>query len=168
MAETFSQHEAIPAAYPTGDDDALWQRIEAHCAQRWTERSVVWIADGPGAWRPPLSPVSITSTEVWSGGEYEPVTLEPSPLGGLYLPRYGPYSITATVGADNPAPAAVLEAFARLKAYCDADHGGLPGVSSYSVNTGQISEQFRRNPAFIARALEMSGAADLLRPYRRA
>lgn len=168
MAETVSQFEEIPETYPTEDDDHLWQRIEAYCARRWTARSVVWIVDGPGAWKPPLAPYAITSTEIWNGGEYEPVTLDASPMGGLYLPRYGPYSISATVGADTSAPAAVYEAFDRLKAYAEADHGGLPGVSSYSINTGQLSEQFRRDPAHMARALEMSGAADLLRPYRRA
>lgn len=167
MAETVNQFEGTPEDYPTAGDDALWQRIEAHCAQRWTPRQVVWTVDGPGPWRPPLGPAEIVASEVWQGGAYEPVTLEASPLG-VHLPLRGPYQITCTVGADNAAPAAVLEAFDRLKAFASADHGGLPGVMSYSLNTGTISENFRRNPAFMARALEMSGAADLLRPYRRA
>ena len=168
MAETVNQQEAIPEAYPTEGDDAIWQRIEGWCAQRWTPRQVVWIVDGPGAWKPPLAPYNITSTEIWQDGEYQAVTLEASPMGGLYLSRYGPYRLTATVGADNPAPAIVMQAFQRLKGFAEADHGGLPGASSYGVTTGQISENFRRNPAFMARALEMSGAADLLRGYRRA
>ena len=88
-------------------------------------------------------------------------------MGGLVLP-HGTYRITATVGADNPVPAVVLQAFDRLRDYIEAEPVGVPGASSYSINLGQISENFRRNPAYIARALEMSGAADLLRQYRRA
>ena len=168
MAETVNQQEAIPATYPTEGDDAIWQRIEGWCAQRWTPRQVVWIVDGPGAWKPPLSPATITTTEIWRNGAFEAKAPEVAPHGGLNLLHCGPYRLTATVGADNPAPAIVMEAFQRLKGFAEADHGGLPGASSYGVTTGQISENFRRNPAFMARALEMSGAADLLRQYRRA
>lgn len=168
MAATVSQFEATPAEYPTEGDDHLWQRIEAWCAHRWTPRGVVWIVDGPGDWRPPLAPVVLLPAEVWQAGAYEPVTLEETPLGGLRLPLHGPYRITGTAGADNPAPPAVQEAFERLKSYLDADPGTPPGVSSYSVNLGQISESIRRPATWQARALEMSGAADLLRAYRRA
>lgn len=167
MADTISQVEAIPAAYPTADHDALWQRIEAYVAHRWTERSVVWIVDGPGHWRAPLTPVSGLSAEIWKNGAYEAVTLEASPMGGVVLPR-GTYRITATVGADNAVPAIAMRAFERLRDYIEAEPVGVPGASSYSINLGQISENYRRNPAYIARALEMSGAADLLRQYRRA
>jgi len=167
MADTISQVEAIPAAYPVPDRDALWQRIEGYVAHRWTPRSVVWIVDGPGHWRAPLTPVSGLTAEVWNNGAYEAVTLEASPMGGVVLP-VGTYRITATVGADNAAPEIVLQAFDRLRAYVEAEAVGVPGASSYSINLGQISESFRRNPAYMARALEMSGAADLLRNYRRA
>ena len=167
MADTVSQVEAIPASYPTSNQDALWQRVEGYVAHRWTERSVVWIVDGPGHWRAPLTPAVITTTEVWKNGAYEAVTLEASPMGGLDLPD-GTFRITGTVGADNAAPEIVLQAFDRLSDYLEADAGGVPGASSYSINLGQISESFRRNPAYLARALDMSGAADLLRNYRRA
>lgn len=50
-----------------------------------------------------------------------------------------------------------------------ADEHDRAGVSEYSVNMGgAISEACKRNPAWLARALDLSGAADLLRPYRRA
>ena len=88
-------------------------------------------------------------------------------MGGLVLP-VGTYRITAAVGADNAVPAIVMQAFERLRDYIEAEAVGVPGASSYSINLGQISESYRRNPAFMARALEMSGAADLLRGYRRA
>lgn len=167
MAETISQVEAVPAAYPTTGHDALWQRIEAYVAHRWTERSVVWIVEGPGHWQAPLTPVSDVTVEAWADGSYSPATPEASPLGGLILP-VGTYRITATVGADNPAPAIVLEAFNRLRAYFEAEDFGVPGASSYSVNLGQVSESVRRSPAWMAHALQHSGAADLLRQYRRA
>lgn len=167
MADTISQVEATPAAYATENHDAIWQRIEAHVAHRWTERSVVWIVDGSGHWRAPLTPALITTSEAWRNGAYEGVTLEASPMGGLVLP-VGTYRITATVGADNAVPAIVMQAFERLRDYIEAEDTGVPGASSYSINLGQISENYRRNPEYVARALEMSGAADLLRQYRRA
>ncbi len=64
-------------------------------------------------------------------------------------------------------PAAVSEAFRRLAEYL-ADATDRAGVSSYSVNMGgAIEESYQRNPAWVARAMELSGAADLLRPYKR-
>lgn len=78
----------------------------------------------------------------------------------------GPYRFTATVGGGD-VPAAVSEAFRRLAEYL-ADDPERSGASSYSVNMGgAIEESFNRNPAWIARALDLSGAADLLRPYKR-
>ncbi|TQE95020.1 MAG: hypothetical protein FKY71_17400 [Spiribacter salinus] len=64
-------------------------------------------------------------------------------------------------------PAAVSEAFRRLAEYL-TDATDRAGVSSYSVNMGgAIEESYQRNPAWVARAMELSGAADLLRPYKR-
>ena len=42
------------------------------------------------------------------------------------------------------------------------------GARSYSAEVGQLSESFTRDPAWQSKALHQSGAADLLRPYRRA
>jgi len=167
MADTISQVEAIPAAYPTEDNDALWQRVEAYVAHRWTERSVVWIVDGPGHWRAPLTPVSGLSAEIWKNGAYEAVTLEASPMGGVILP-HGTYRITATVGADNPVPAIVMQAFERLRGYVEAEVVGAPGAYAVSMREGQLSQSIRRKPEWMAQALVLSGAADLLRQFRRA
>jgi len=77
------------------------------------------------------------------------------------------FRVTATVGSDDEPPEAVLEAFRRLAEYL-ADEPDRSAASSYSVNMGgAIEESYNRNPAWVARALELSGAADLLRPYRR-
>ncbi|MFC3118193.1 hypothetical protein ACFOHS_07925 [Jhaorihella thermophila] len=42
------------------------------------------------------------------------------------------------------------------------------GAGQYSVTIGQITETFTRNPGWQARGMQLSGAGDLLRPYRRA
>ncbi len=177
MATTLKEDEAIPASYPTVpsltipaamlDQAALWQRIEAYVAHRWTPRAVVWIVEGCGEWTPPLSPATITETEVWMpDAEWLAVTLAPSPLGGLVLAGDGPWRITADVGG-GPTPQAVREAFRRLAEYL-TDATDRAGVSSYSVNMGgAIEESYQRNPAWVARAMELSGAADLLRRYKR-
>lgn len=176
MAATLHQKEETPASWPTitGLSDAaaaldqafLWQRIEAWVAWRWSERSVTWIVEGPGDWVPPLAPATITASEWWSGDDWHYFVPRPSPLGGIDL-GYGHVRIVATVGA-GPVPADVAQAFTRLAEYVATESGGLAGASSYGVNLGQISENYRRSPAWLARAMEWSGAADLLRPYRRA
>ena len=175
MATTLKELEAIPASYPsvTGlsadaaalDADALWQRIEAYCRMRWTAREVVWTVEGPGAWEAPLSPATIGTVEVWEGGAWVEYSPAASPWDGYDLPGDGPYRITADIGGGN-VPAAVLEAFRRLAEYL-AEKPDRSGVASYSMDIGDLKESYERNPAWLARAMELSGAADLLRPYKR-
>lgn len=169
MAETIYQDEAIPAAYPISEigSDAIWQRIEAHVAHRWTPRAVIWIVEGPGEWVPPLAPAEVTTLEVWQAGQWVEVPAVNAPRG-IELHAASRYRVTATVGDNATLPEGVGAAFDRLKAYVEADHGGVPGASSYAITTDQLSETIRRDPAFLARAIHNSGAADLLRPYRRA
>lgn len=178
MAETMKQTEALPAEYPTVtayahrdesllpddveiDASIIWQRIEAYIAYRWTPREVVWLVEGEGDWTPPLTPATITASEVWESGGWSTVTLMEGPYGYDFAGD-GPYRITATVGGGE-LPEAVEEAFWRLH--------------EYSVG---IAGSFREEPAFrntgdteivsnwTGKALQLSGAADLLRPYRRA
>ncbi|PTQ72736.1 hypothetical protein [Celeribacter persicus] len=178
MAVTLKEVEEIPASYPDApanlsaaaaalDTDAIWQRIEAYCSRRWTTREVVWIVEDNGDWCPPLSPLTITSEEVWNGEGWETATdLYASPYGGYRLTTEGPHRFTGTAGGVD-VPAAVSEAFRRLAEYL-ADEPDRAGVSSYSVNMGgAIEESYQRNPAWVARAMELSGAADLLRPWKR-
>ena len=165
MAETWHQKEAIPATYPTAESPALWARLEAYTAHRWTPRAVTWLLNGRGGWFAPVALAELVEADRGAGGAWEETTLSPAPMG--YVMPCGRFKVIATVGADNAAPAVVLEAFDRLKAYVTAELGGVPGASTYSVNIGQLSESISRNPAFMARALDNSGAADLLRPYRR-
>jgi hypothetical protein len=66
-------------------------------------------------------------------------------------------------------PAAVNEAYRRLAEYLASTDDAPAGASDYSagLGSGAITESFSRAPTWVARALINSGAADLLRPYRR-
>ncbi|MDN5872795.1 MAG: hypothetical protein L0H29_00230 [Sinobacteraceae bacterium] len=165
MAATLHQTEGVATH---GGDHAqhLWDRLEAYVAHRWVAREVTWIICGGGEWKPPLTPAVIDKAYIWTGDDWEETTLAPAPIG-FTVPE-GRLKIEATVGANNTAPAAVKEAIQRLSDYVTAETIGAPGASSYSANVGQLSESISRHPAFMARALDNSGAADLLRPYKRA
>ncbi|CAM5476612.1 hypothetical protein FALB51S_03350 [Frigidibacter albus] len=172
MIETIAQFELHPAEYPaitglTGDELATaWQRIEAYTAYRFSPRTVTWLLKSSGGeWVLPLRPASSVTAKIWTGDGYATVTLASAP-GGWKVPC-GRYEISATVGA-GPVPAAVATAVKRLADYL-AQESPLPaGLRSYSANVGQLSETVSGDPAMRARALQNSGAADLLRPYRRA
>ena len=178
MATLIKQTEALPAAYPAigGLSDAaralgkeiIWQRLEPYIVTRYSERAVEWIAEGPGEWVPPLSPATIATVQVWSrAGVWETATLCASPLGGYWLPCTGPYRFTAIAGSDDdPPPVAVREAFRRLAEYLVASPG-KPGATTESVSIGEMSRSIRRDASWMAQALQNSGAADLLRPYRK-
>lgn len=178
MVETVRQTEGLPTLYPDAPEglstaaaaleaDFIWQRIEAYVAHRWTERTVEWIVEGCGEWQAPLTPATIATVETWRADAWETVTLSPSALGGYVLPG-GTYRFTGTVGDDEAeVPAAVLEAFRRLAEYM-AGKAGKPGAVSESVSAGSVSISTRRSASWIAEAMQNSGAADLLRNYRRA
>lgn len=178
MVETIRQDEAIPASYPATptlstaaaalDLDMIWQRLEGYQAHRWTERAVIWIVEGCGEWRPPLTPATVTTVEVWQSEAWVAVTVSATALGGFLLPGDGPYRLTGTVGVDGAAvPAAVTEAFRRLAEY-SAGKSGKPGARSESIGAGSIRLSHTRSPSWMADAIQNSGAGDLLRPYRRA
>lgn len=162
------QAEAIPESYPdvdgvTGDALAIaWQRVEHFIAWRYSPREVVWRVEADGCeWQAPLAPV--VSLTVQNGDEtpYEP---ESGPLGGWMLPC-GIVTVTATVGA-GPAPAAVLEAVKRYAGFI-ASVAQLPaGITR--IGSGALSLSYRADQVNSAMALVNSGAADLLRAYRRA
>ena len=176
MTATLKQTEAVPASYPVTPSglsaaalalsaQMIWQRIEAYTSARWTARAVVWTVEGPGEWEPLLTPATVTLAEEWTGTAWQTSTPDASPLGGYDL-ACKTYRITATVGSGT-VPAAVNEAFKRLAEYM-AKAERLPGASSYKVDIGgAVSLSVDRSPTWLARAMINSGAADLLRPYRR-
>ena len=175
--EILQRDEAVPAFHPAPPSglsleammlnvSALWARIEAHTAHRFTTREVVWTVEGPGEFKPALQPATITAREVWDGVAWITASLSDGPLGGVLLAGQGPYRFTADVGGgDVPAP--VSEAYRRLAEYL-AEDGNPAGASSYSYRLGDVEETTQRSPAHVARALQNSGAADLLRTFRRA
>ncbi|WP_084421837.1 hypothetical protein [Henriciella litoralis] len=176
MAVTLKQTEAIPASYPDSPDglsdkaaavpaDAIWERIESYIAHRFTPRSVVWTVEGGGDWQAPLTPASFETVEVWSDGVWADCMPDASPWGGYELPGDRPYRITADVGGGD-VPAAVSEAFRRMAEYL-AEPRRAAGSSSFSMRLDVIEISMQRNPAWLARAMQNSGAGDLLRPYRR-
>jgi len=178
MPEIMKQDEGVPATYPDApaglsakaaalDGAAIWQRIEAYTARRWTPRAVIWIVEGCGSWQPPLGPVVEVAAEIWDGATWQAETPDPDPCGGLRFTRDGPHRVTATIGA-GPVPAAVSEAFRRLAEYA-ADEPKKAGYTRRSINLGGDLQEDVEMPAnWAARAIINSGAGDLLRPYRRA
>lgn len=179
MMSILKQTESAPASWPAAapglstaaaalEPDMIWQRIEAYIAHRWTAREVVWIIEGPGTFEAPLSPATVSTIEKWNATteawEAETVSLAPT---GWELAGCGPYRLTASVGGGT-VPEPVNEAFRRLAEYY-AETPVRQGAGRWSINIGgAISEDFERHPAWMARAMQNSGAGDLLRPYRRA
>jgi hypothetical protein len=178
MADLLQENEATPASYPATpselstpaaalDAEMIWERIEAYTRTRYTARELVWTVEGGEGenWTPPLSPIASHTAEKWESGAWVSTALPDGPVG-LCLPSDGVFKVTAQVGAGDP-PKVVSEAFRRLAEYM-ADDTDRAGVSSYSVNMGgAIQESYQRNAAHAARALQNSGAADMLRSYRR-
>jgi len=145
----------------------IWARIEDYTAHRFSLREVVWTLTGGGGdqFHPRLTPVVSRVAHIWDGAAWEALTLLDGPLG-ICLPHDGTYRITAQVGAgDVPAP--VSEAFRRLAEYM-ADDPGRVGTTSFTDKIGPLEESINRAPTWLARAMQYSGAGDLLRPYRRA
>ncbi|MDP1583929.1 MAG: hypothetical protein Q8M18_10945 [Bradyrhizobium sp.] len=180
MLTTIQQTESLPADYPDApdglstaaaalDSDMIWQRIETYIAHRWTSRDVTWVVEGCGEWHPPLTPATMDTVEVWSCGasEWETAELDASPLGGYYLPASGPYRFSASVGG-GVVPAAVDEAFRRLAEYFAAEPGAPGAASEREEIPGVRTHEVSRVASWMARAMQNSGAGDLLRPYRRA
>lgn len=175
MATTLSEHEALPAAYPhvqrwAGDlhvqtiEDAsvprnvTWQRIEAWIDMRWSARAVTYVAEGPGDWTARLQPFTVETSEAWCDDAWQTVELRPSPLGGVILPDAGPYRITGAAGDDTSPPDTIREAWRRLHEYALAVANSK--YAETAANEGIAT-------GWAARAMVLSGAADLLRPWRK-
>lgn len=178
--ELLRRQEDIPAAYPDApsglstaaqalDSDMIWARIESWIAWRWTPRQVKWTVKGPGAWAPDLHPTTISTSEKFISQAGEAVTLDAEWNDGLYLDGDLIYRLTGEAGGQSPAdlPAEVVEAYRRLAEYL-AEPIERHGAGRYDVTIGPVSESFDRTPKWVAQALSLSGAADLLRNYRRA
>lgn len=193
MATTLSIEEAAPEAYPQivlGQTDpniakivtVAWQRVEAWIAHRWGVRAVMFVAEGPGDWVPPLGPFTATTVESWTGSAWVTASVAPSPLGGYCLDVQGPFRFTGNCGAAGDPPQAVKEAVFRLTEYflgVDAVPASERPLSKFRTSlepyvdeNGEEQgvrevEREQQNANWIARAMQLSGAADLLRPWRK-
>lgn len=168
------QSEAPPDNYPVvrpAVPDYVWQRIESYIALRFTERTVTWIVEGCGEFTPPLKPAAMTMVEIWDdvAKAWSDITAnaELSPRG-YWLPGAGPYRFTATVGDDEAPPAAIIKAAGLLAAYMAADPGASAATKQRDVVDGVGETELWRSESWMARAMQSSGAADLLRYFRRA
>lgn len=140
---------------------AVWQRIESWITHRYGERTVEWITRGPGVFVPRLKPAELVTVERWSGEDWASEEPARAPEG-LMLGDHA-YRLTYTVGTDDTPPASVMLAYARLAEYWAESDAASAGLTS--VTDGDYS--FTRAATAAARALQNSGAADLLRAYRR-
>lgn len=178
MTALLAENEDAPDAWPDAPaglsteaaaipPETVWLRIEGWVSTRWAARSVTYLIEGPGEWTPRLSPFTATSAELWTGESWETATLHPSPLGGFMLDAEGPYRIIGTAGDGSAPPANVEEAYRRLAEYFAAARaaGGV-GSTFGSMSSGDLSLSDRPSK-WIAQAIHLSGASDLLRRYRR-
>lgn len=162
------QTEAIPATYPEVEgliSDALataWQRVEHYIAWRFSPREVIWrIQSAGGEWQAPLAPVE---SLMCTTGDEAPYAPETGPMGGWMIPC-GAVTLTATVGA-GPVPAAVTEAVKRYAKFMASIAEVPAGITR--IGSGELSLSYRQESISPSMAMINSGAADLLRAYRRA
>ncbi|MDR1968408.1 MAG: hypothetical protein LBQ32_06920 [Burkholderiaceae bacterium] len=169
-------NEGAPAVvWPGYADAAIWRRIEQYIVWRWGERSVEWIIQGGRLFTPPLRPVTITTVEVFNegdgppsvpAGEWTQIKRGISPFG-VRLPRSAFYRIRGTAGQNDPPPADVLEAYTRLAEYiAGVKDDGRVGATSVTDSIPGVTLTVHRPVNSLSRALEYSGAADLLKAYR--
>jgi hypothetical protein len=182
VASLLREIEAVPASYPTitpflrpapiGDPDhpeaapnlaLAWQRIERFTGWRWSARAVAWVVEGPGIFVPRLEPFTVSTVEAWGDATgWSVATVAPTAEGGFSLGA-GQWRISGTVGADAGAvPEAVAEAVRRLVEF------NLGIADSWKSEVADYSHEGTQRPAaWAAKAIHLSGAADLLRPWRR-
>jgi hypothetical protein len=162
-------HDLTDAAFyvPAG---AYWGRIEGWITHRWPERSAVFIVQGPGCWRPVPEPFTVATVEEWRDNAWalldtEQVAQLASPLG-FTLGGEGLFRFAGTLGDDDATvPAPVLEAARRLAEFFAA--GQAEGPAPFEAEKLGDFSRHGRPSNWMARPLELSGAADLLRPWRR-
>jgi len=178
MAMTVEFSEDVPATWPDAPDgltpaaaalDAgpIWMRLEAWCGVRWSARPATALVEGSGTWKPPVAPFTVDAVSIWNGEDWQSYPQMMSPFGGLIFDREGAWRVTGTVGDDTvPAPP-IQEAYRRLAEYLADNMPKVSGSSSVKLDVSTVSVEVQRQPTWLARAIHNSGAADLLRPYRR-
>ncbi len=152
--------EAVDEDTPSVDAGVTWGRLESWIAHRWGARSVVWIMRGPGEWTPRLQPFTLATLERWDGAAWVAETPVASPLG--YVLDDGRYRATGTAGDASAPPEPVLEAWRRLHEYqLGIARAWWAEAAAFASDGGST-----RPASWAAKAIQLSGAADLLRPWR--
>jgi len=162
MTSLFIESETeISTTYPDApnDDPVIWDRLEAFCNFRWSETVMEFVVNPPCEiqWQPPYEPftVDLVNGEAATPDDFGAVTLREKS------------KVRATIGGATPS-ATVLKAYERLADYMAATDDAPGGTSRYSVTIGDLSESWSRHPDYMARAIHNSGAADLLRKFKKA
>lgn len=137
--------------------DVVWNQLEASVSARWSTSQIQLdlCADHPCHYRLPYYPISNPLIDGAAATVNE--------FGEVFIPL-GRHMLRADLGG-LPVTSDVEESYIRLARYL-ADTGNLNGYSRYSVNLGgEIAESWTRR--IDKGALGNSGAADLLKPYRK-
>jgi len=178
--------EEIPDSYPEVPLTALaapdfgppaawvWARIEAYCSWRWTPRVARLEVYNHSGWiRMPVRPFRVTKLEICNSSgqfwEWTELDISCAPQRGwnIYAPGLNT-CIRGIAGENNPAPGAVIHAAVRLHTYLAHQPESFPlWATSKSHAQGDSNDGFQRPANYIAKAMQHSGAADLLRTYRR-
>lgn len=175
MIQIEFMREDVPQSFPSkpkGLSDSadafspelVWRRIEAYILERWGKRDVNWYLSVEGwcEFVPTLRPATLTEAEQWlPDGSWKTVDLDPSPRGVFVGSGY--YKLTYNVGNNaGDVPPALLVAYSRLAEYwADVDSAG--GAAQLSDGDFSVT----KSPNATARGLYYSGAADVLRTYRK-
>lgn len=155
------------------DAGVLWRRLEQYTSWRSTKRACEWILEGAGSWKPNLFPASIVSVQIWNpavdGWSSVLDDVPASPIGSMWLHNAGPYRVLGEVGdSDQVLPPPIVEAFRRLAEYWIGERSSYAGSSHEVQSVGPIRSEHYRDPAWLGKAMQNSGAADLLRSFRKA
>lgn len=152
----------------------VWERIESYIAHRWFTRSVEFIVEGDcSEWLPDLAPFAATIIERWDGSAWVASAPNITPLGGWAFDS-GTYRLSGAAGSidlstiQNKPPGDVREAAKRLALYMGGSNTRPdPGTTERNLSVG-VALHVKAPMYQEARALQLSGAADLLRRYRTA
>jgi hypothetical protein len=160
----------ISITYPAAPDDlstdaaaiepaVIWDRLEAFTNFRWSTTVMDFVVnpDHQVMWHPPYLPFVV---DLVNG---EPA--DPDEFGAVELA--GRSTVRATIGGGDVSEA-VKAAYRRLAEYFAVRDEMPAGAQRYAVSIGDISETISKRGDHMARAMQNSGAADLLKKYRKA
>ncbi|SLN10775.1 hypothetical protein PSJ8397_00042 [Pseudooctadecabacter jejudonensis] len=176
------QEEISTAVYPDAPDglsdaaaalskEIVWDRLEQFTNYKIGQRSIqfrVCSNRGQPWWIPAERPFEITGILIADTtlDDYVATPVRPRADGAVNLEGKAAL-VTATVGLAT-APPLFLEAYKRLAEYFAASQIGPEGVTRYSLSVGpDITEGYSKQATHTAKAMVNSGAADLLRKYRK-